>query len=657
MDIPSSAPVGGLIDRSVTSVGPSRSETVLDQAKYLHHSGSPWFLALTALGVVFGDIGTSPLYAFQVALTGLGHSPPTQADVLGIVSLILWALTVMVSLKYVVFVLRADNDGEGGILALLSLVAADQVANGAKLPVLVLLGVIGASLLYGDGVITPAISVLSAMEGLKLVAPGFEHFVMPATIAVLIGLFVIQRYGTGSIGKLFGPIMVIWFVVIGGLGAANIWLAPAILKAVSPAEAARFVIADPKISFVVIGAVFLALTGGEALYADMGHVGASAIRRAWFGLVLPALLLNYFGQGALILRDPTAADNPFYKLAPGWALIPMVVLATLATIIASQALVSGVFSLTRQAMQMGLSPRARITPTSADEAGQIYVPAANWLLMTGTLLTVVLFRSSENLAAAYGIAVSGTMLITTILLYRVAVTRWRWPPAVAIPIIAIFGAIDATFLVSNSIKIVEGGWFPLIVGGVIAALMLSWRKGSSEVRHRLHEMSMPLKEFIDYADNTCIGRAPGMGVWLTKVEHGASPMLLRHIEHNQFLHRTVVLLTFVLDRRPRVPFHERHSVHRLGHGFYRIQVRLGFMQTPDIPLTLINCNRLGFDADLEHKNYYIAHETIVRRAIGSSMQPIPFAIFSFLNRVASRAPDFFKIPHDAIIEVGFRVEI
>jgi KUP system potassium uptake protein len=657
MDLPSNAPVGGLIDRSATRVVPSQSEVAPDQAKYLHHAGSPWFLALTALGVVFGDIGTSPLYAFQVALTGVGHSPPTQADVLGIVSLILWALTVMVSLKYVVFVLRADNDGEGGILALLSLVAADQVANGARLPVLVLLGVIGASLLYGDGVITPAISVLSAMEGLKLVAPGFEHFVVPATIAVLIGLFVIQRYGTGSIGKLFGPIMVIWFVVIGGLGAANIWMAPAILRAVSPTEAVSFLIADPKISFVVIGAVFLALTGGEALYADMGHVGANAIRRAWFGLVLPALLLNYFGQGALILSDPAAADNPFYKLAPGWALIPMVVLATFATIIASQALVSGVFSLTRQAMQMGLCPRARITPTSVDEAGQIYVPAANWLLMTGTLLTVVLFRSSENLAAAYGIAVSGTMLITTILLYRVAVSRWQWPPAVAIPVIAIFGAIDAAFLVSNSIKIVEGGWFPLLVGGLIAVLMLSWRKGSSEVRHRLHEMSMPLNEFIDYADSTCIGRAPGMGVWLTKVEHGASPMLLRHIEHNRVLHATVVLLTFVSDRRPRVPFHERHSVHRLGHGFYRIQVRLGFMQTPDIPLTLINCNRLGFDADLDHKNYYIAHETIVRRAVGSAIEPIPFAIFSFLNRIASRAPDFFKIPHDAIIEVGFRVEV
>jgi KUP system potassium uptake protein len=655
MDMPSDG--GSLIDRSVTHSGPVQTGAGHDHPKYLHHAGSPWFLALTALGVVFGDIGTSPLYAFQVALTGVGHSAPTATEVLGIVSLILWALMIMVSLKYVVFVLRADNDGEGGILALLSLVASEQVAKGVKLPVFVLLGVIGASLLYGDGVITPAISVLSAMEGLKLVAPDFEHFILPATIAVLIGLFVIQRRGTGGIGKLFGPIMVVWFVVIGGLGAANIWMAPAILKAVNPAEAVRFLADDPKVAFVVIGAVFLALTGGEALYADMGHVGATAIRRAWFGLVLPALLLNYFGQGALVLVDPAAADNPFYKLAPGWALIPMVVLASFATIIASQALVSGVFSLTRQAMQMGLCPRARIISTSADEAGQIYIPAANWLLMTGTLLTVVLFRSSENLAAAYGIAVSGTMLITTILLYRVAVSRWQWPRGVAVPVIAIFGAIDATFLVSNSIKIVEGGWFPLIVGALIAALMLSWRKGSSEVRSRLQEMSMPLGEFLDYADKACIGRAPGMGVWLTKVAHGASPMLLRHIEHNRVLHQTVVLLSFLSDRRPRVPFHERHSVHRLGHGFYRIQVRLGFMQTPDIPLTLINCNKLGFDADLDHKNYYIAHETIVRREAESAMDPLSFAIFSFLNRIASRAPDFFRIPNDAVIEVGFRIEV
>jgi KUP system potassium uptake protein len=635
---------------------PTAAALAADAPAFVHHAGSPWFLALTALGVVFGDIGTSPLYAFQVALSGLGHAP-TAADVTGIVSLILWALMAMVSLKYVTFVLRADNDGEGGILALLSLVAAGKVANGARLPVLVLIGVIGASLLYGDGVITPAISVLSAMEGLKLVAPQFAHFIVPATLVILIGLFSIQRYGTERIGKLFGPVMVVWFAVLAVLGVANILMAPAILHALNPLEAARFLVADPKISIAVIGAVFLALTGGEALYADMGHVGATAIRRAWFALVLPALLLNYFGQGALILSDPTAADNPFYRLAPGWALMPMVALATCATIIASQALISGVFSLTRQAMQMGLCPRANIISTSGDEAGQIYVPAANWLLMTGTLLTVLLFRSSESLASAYGIAVSGTMLITTILLYRVAVSRWRWPPAVAIPVIAMFGAIDATFLVSNSIKIFEGGWLPLIVGSGIATLMLSWRKGSSEVKRRLQAMSMPLERFLPFADGAVIGRAPGLGVWLTKVEHGASPMLLRHIEHNRVLHEKVVLLTFVSDRRPRVPFGERHSVHRLGHGFYRIQVRLGFMQTPDIPLSLLNCNRLGFDADLEHRNYYIGHETIVRRDAGSAMGPVSFPIFSFLNRISSRAPDFFKIPQDAIIEVGFRVEI
>jgi KUP system potassium uptake protein len=651
MDMPTSIAVG----RSGESL--ANFTTKHDHPAYLHHAGSPWFLALTALGVVFGDIGTSPLYAFQVALTGLGHPAPTPTEVLGIVSLILWALMAMVSLKYVIFVLRADNEGEGGILALLSLVATGKVANGARLPILVVLGVIGASLLYGDGVITPAISVLSAMEGLKLLAPGFEHFIVPATVAILIGLFVIQRFGTERIGKLFGPVMVVWFVVIGLLGFINIWMAPAILQAVNPIEAARFLAADPKVAFVVIGAVFLALTGGEALYADMGHVGAGAIRRAWFGLVLPALVLNYFGQGALILNDPGAIDSPFYKLAPGWALIPMVILATLATIIASQALISGVFSLTRQAMQMGLSPRANIIATSGDEAGQIYVPAANWLLMIGTLFTVLLFRSSDSLAAAYGIAVSGTMLITTILLYRVAVSRWGWPPLLAVPIIAVFGAIDCTFLVSNSIKIVEGGWFPLVIGAVIATLMLCWRKGSSEVRRRLRDMSMPLDAFLVHADQTVIGRAPGLGVWLTKVDHGASPMLLRHLEHNRVLHEKVVLLTFVSDRRPRVPFAERHTLTRLGRGFYRIEVRLGFMQTPDIPLSLLNCTRLGFDADLVHQNYYVPHETVVRREQESAMDMVSFAIFSFLNRIASRAPDFFKIPQDAIIEVGFRVAI
>jgi KUP system potassium uptake protein len=616
--------------------------------------GAAPLAALSALGIVFGDLGTSPLYTLQTIVTAVGGHF-TAPSALGIFSLIIWALIITISVKYCLFVMRADNAGEGGILALMSLVGADSLSG--RTAVFTAMGLLGAGLIYGDGVITPAISVLSALEGVNVITAQFKPFIMPMAVVILAVLFGAQRYGTARIGAAFGPIMLVWFIVIAALGVTGILLEPEVLEAINPLLGLNYLAHSGAAGPLILGGVFLCMTGGEALYADMGHVGASAIRRAWFGLVLPALLLNYFGQGALVLADPGAIDNPFYKLAPGWALIPMVILAAAATVIASQALVSGVFSLTRQAMQMGLCPRARIVPTSADEAGQIYVPAANWLLMTGTLLTVVLFKSSDNLAAAYGIAVSGTMLITTILLYRVAVARWQWPPAVAVPVIAIFGAIDATFLVSNSIKIVEGGWFPLIIGTLIAALMLSWRKGSSEVRSRLQSMSMPLKEFLVHADSAVIGRAPGMGVWLTKVDHGASPMLLRHIEHNRVLHETVVLLTFLADRRPRVPFHERHSVHRLGHGFYRIQVRLGFMQTPDIPLSLINCNRLGFEGDLDHKNYYIAHETIVRRETNSAMDPLSFAVFSFLNRIASRAPDFFKIPQDAIIEVGFRVEI
>jgi KUP system potassium uptake protein len=573
--------------------------------------------------------------------------------VLGIVSLIFWALMAIVSLKYVVLVLRADNDGEGGILALLSLVASERIANRPGMPILVLLGIVGAALLYGDGVITPAISVLSAMEGLRLVAPAFEDFILPLTLAILIGLFMMQRRGTASIGRLFGPIMVSWFVVIGLLGVINIWAAPEILKALSPGEAARFVLANPLIAFAVMGGVFLALTGAEALYADMGHVGPTAIRRAWFGLVLPTLLLNYFGQGALVLADPKAADSPFYKLAPHWALIPLVGLAALATIIASQALISGVFSLTRQAMQLGLCPRMRIVPTSPEEAGQIYVPTANWLLMIGTSLVVVLFKTSQHLAGAYGIAISGTMLVTTILLYRVAIGRWKWPPALAMLIIVVFGAVDATFLASNSLKIVDGGWFPIAVGSAMVALMLCWRQGSSLVRHRLQDMSMPLERFVDNVDKMVVARAPGVGVWLTKVTHGASPMLLHHVKNNSVMHETVVLMTFVADRRPRVPLAERHSIEELGHGIYRIQVRLGFMQTPDIPLTLKNCRMLGFKVDLDDVHYYIAHEIVVRRARNSAMAAVPFAIFAFLTRIASRAPDFFKIPHEGLSEVGF----
>ena len=607
--------------------------------------------------MVFGDIGTSPLYAFSIALNATGNPLPTASDVEGIVSLIFWALIVMVSVKYVQLVLRADNDGEGGILALLFLVEGDRLVTSLRISWTLILGIIGASLLYGDGVITPAISVLSAMEGLKLAAPGFQAFILPVTLAILVGLFAIQRLGTHWIGRLFGPVMVAWFLVIAVLGAMNIAAAPGIIVALNPLAAVPILTGHPGIAAAVFGAIFLALTGGEALYADMGHVGAPAIRLAWYGIVLPALVLNYFGQGALLLNDPQAVDSPFYKLAPGWALVPLIILAAAATVIASQALICGVFSLTRQAMQMGLCPRADIVPTSSEEAGQIYVPTANWLLMAGTLLIVVMFKTSDNLGSAYGVAVSGTMLATTILLYELVTKRWRWPLVAAVPVIAVFGTVDGAFLAANSLKIAEGGWFPLTVGGAIAFLMWCWRRGTSEVRRRLQDMSMPLTDFIARIDDMVIGRAAGTAVWLTKVQHGVSPMLLHHVRHNAVLHETVVLLTVVPDRRPRVPFPERHTLERLGHGFYHIVVRLGFMQRPNIPLTLRNCEMLGFTADLQNVHYFIGHETVIRRAAGSKMGPVSFAIFAFLTKIASRAPDFFHIPQDTLSEVGFRVEI
>jgi KUP system potassium uptake protein len=644
-------------DTAIDTRVDASSKRVSDPHPEAVHAGGIGFLALTALGVVFGDIGTSPLYAFSIALNATGHPVPTPADVKGVVSLIFWALMIMVSLKYVLLVLRADNDGEGGILALLSLVEGNRLASGLRISLPMILGILGASLLYGDGVITPAISVLSAMEGLKLITPGFSPFILPGTLAILVGLFAIQRYGTHLIGRLFGPVMVVWFMVIGVLGIVNIAVAPGIVTALNPVNAVATMTQSPVIAAAVFGAIFLALTGGEALYADMGHVGAPAIRLAWFGLVLPALVLNYFGQGALMLADPQAADSPFFKLAPIWALVPIILLATLATVIASQALISGVFSLTRQAVQMGFCPRVRIIPTSSDEAGQIYVPSANWLLMAGTLLIVVMFKSSDALGSAYGVAVSGTMLATTVLLYYLMTRRWRVPILAAAPLIAVFGAVDCAFLAANSLKIFDGGWFPLTVGGIVASLMWCWRRGTSEVRRRLHEMSMPVDDFIANLDGMLIGRCPGTAVWLTKVEHGISPMILHHIRHNAVLHRTAVLLSVMPDRRPRVPFRERHKILRLAPGLYHITVRLGFMQRPDVPLTLRNCELLGFDVNLDDTHYFIGHETVIRRQVGSRMGPISFATFSFLTKIASRAPDFFRIPQDRLLEVGFRLEI
>jgi len=638
---------------------------VTDTADYVSHAveepkphHGPWWVAsMTALGIVFGDIGTSPLYALKIALAATGHDTPTQVDVLGVVSLLVWALTIVVALKYVILVLRADNEGEGGILALLSLVATAPRYVSRKLPFLLLIGICGAGLLYGDGVITPAVSVLSAMEGLKVAAPNFEHWVLPVTLVILIGLFLVQRRGTAEIGRWFGPIMLVWFITIGAAGLYGIAREPMILEAIDPHLGIAYMINNPTVSFGVFGAVFLALTGGEALYADMGHVGAPSIRRAWFGLVFPALLLNYFGQGGLMISQPDAIDNPFYKLVPAWFLIPMIALAAAATVIASQALISGVFSLTRQAIQMRLSPRMVVVPTSSRAYGQIYVSLVNWGLMVATLAVVVMFKTSDNLAAAYGIAVSGTMLITTILLYRIMRDQWHWPAYVAIPVTVLFAAIDGTFFSANCLKIVEGGWLPLAIGGFIAFTMISWRIGNIEVQQRLAENSIPFEDFIRQIDHVLVARLPGTGVFVTRMAETASPMLLHHVETNRVLHEDVVLLTVVPTKRPRVPASERLEIQELGNGFHRVVIRIGFMQRPDIPTALRGCSRLGLSFAQENLHYYIAHESLVRRAKDPALWgPVWFA-FNVMHRMGLRASDYFNLPPKMVMEVGFRLEI
>ena len=626
-----------------------------DSQSETHHG--PWWLAgLTALGIVFGDIGTSPLYAYQVALKATGHALPTPQDVLGITCLTFWALTLTVAIKYVAIVLRADNEGEGGILALLTLVIAKGDVH-RRLPLLMLLGVMGAALLYGDGVITPAISVLSAIEGIKVVKPELEPWVIPLTLAILVLLFLIQRRGTAEIGRLFGPIMLLWFLAIAAAGALAILERPSVLHAFDPRHAFRFLANDPAVSFAVFGAVFLALTGGEALYADMGHVGAPAIRRSWYIVVMPALVLCYFGQGALLLAHPDAADSPFYKLVPGWALTPMIVLAAIATVIASQALISGVFSMTRQAIQMRLSPRMPVVSTSSHAYGQIYIALVNWLLMAATLFVVLMFKSSDALAAAYGIAVSGTMLITTILLYRIVRDRWHWPLFVAWPLIAVFAAIDAAFFAANATKFVEGGWLPIAIAGLVCFIMLSWRLGNIEVQKRMGEDSVPLATFLEQVDSLLVARLPGCGVFVTRMSERASPIILHHIEHNRVLQEHVILLTVVPTRRPRVPPSERLEVFDLGHGFHRVVLRIGFMQRADIPAALRACQRMGLDFCKDKIHYYVGHESLARRTKQSKLSVPVWEAFNFMHRMSMRAADYFHLPQKQVIEVGFRLEI
>ncbi|HYH23424.1 MAG TPA: potassium transporter Kup [Azospirillum sp.] len=613
-------------------------------------------LTLAATGVVYGDIGTSPLYTLRECFGGEHGLALTPDNILGIMSLVFWALILVVSIKYVTFVMRADNKGEGGILALLALATQSRPDASGRLGPLMALGVFGAALFYGDGMITPAISVLSAVEGLEVAQPALEQVVVPATLVILIGLFAIQSHGTARVGTLFGPIMVTWFTVLAVLGLLEVAQQPQILAALDPRYGIAFFLTNGWHAFLVLGSVVLAVTGGEALYVDMGHFGRMPIRIAWFGLVLPALLLNYFGQAALLLTEPAAVRNPFYLLAPDWALYPMVALATMATVIASQAVISGVFSLTRQAVQLGLCPRLDIRHTSNEESGQIYIPRANWGLLAGVIGLVVWFQSSSNLAAAYGIAVTGDMIITTILALVVARRRWHWSvPACMVPGV-VFLTVDAGFFSANIIKIPQGGWAPLVIAVGALFLMSTWRRGRAILSRRLAEDSLPLDHFIKRQAKSDVHRVKGTAVFMTSSSDTVPIALLHNLKHNQVLHERVVFVTVLVEDVPRVPAKDRVTVEGLAEGFYRITVRYGFSQEPNIPKALRLCKAFGLEFDLMATSFFLGRETLIPR-----MEP-PMAqwrekLFVVMSRTAVSATDFFKIPPNRVVELGTQVQL
>jgi KUP system potassium uptake protein len=617
--------------------------------------------SLGALGVVYGDIGTSPLYAMKECLA-YPFSPhavmPLAPEVLGVLSLVFWALMLVICVKYIAFVLRADNKGEGGILALAALLeGAEGTGRARRLALPMLLGLFGAGLLFGDGAITPAISVLGAMEGLSEQNAALSHLIEPITIAILVGLFLVQRYGTGRIGVAFGPIMLLWFVSIGAIGVRWILAEPGVLAAANPAHAVRFVATHGYHGFVVVGLVFLVVTGGEALYADMGHFGRRPIRIAWFGVALPGLLLNYFGQGALLLtRPPGSVRNPFYAMVEGPLLIPMLVLATLAAIIASQALISGVFSLTRQAMQLGFWPRLTVVHTSARTEGQIYIPEMNWLLMIGTLLLVLEFRTSSNLAAAYGIAVTGTMAITTCLYFLVCVRRWEQPLGRSLLFLVPFLIIDLAFFSSNALKVFAGGWFPLAVGLVVFAVMTTWWRGRSELSRIMEEASIPDELFLLDIEGSPPHRVRGTGVFMTSSMNGIGNLVLHHLKHNQVLHEHVVLFSVLTEPSPWVAPQRGLEVRALGHGFFRVVARVGFMQTPDVPQMLGRCREYGLAAEPSTTTYYLGRETLLttgRARIARWRK----ALFSFLSRNARPPTAFFSLPPNRVVELGAQIEV
>jgi KUP system potassium uptake protein len=618
-------------------------------------------LTITALGVVYGDIGTSPLYALRECFKPEYGISATPANIYGVLSLIVWSLTLVVSVKYIVYVMRADNHGEGGILAMLALIIGKPTIHQHRRKILIALGLVGAALLYGDGVITPAISVLGAMEGLDVVSTAFRTLVVPLTLIVLVVLFVFQRLGTAKVGALFGPIMAVWFLAIAALGGAEIMRAPRILLAVNPMYAIEFFRERGSSAFVLLGAVVLAVTGAEALYADMGHFGKKPIRLAWFGLVFPCLLLNYFGQGALVLRDPAAALNPFYLLAPRPLLYPLIALATVAAVIASQALISGAFSLTQQCVQLGYSPRVTIIHTSAHEAGQIYIPEVNGALMISCLLVVIGFGSSTALGAAYGIAVTGTMAITTVLFAVVAATRWRWPRWRALSLAGAFLAIDLAFLSSNALKIAHGGWVPLVIAIVLFTAMTTWKRGREILRERLTEISMPLDSFITSIGKSSIPRVPGTAVFMTSDSDGAPVVLLHHLKHNKVLHERVILLSVQNTGIPEVKNDDRLTLQRMEHGFVRVVARYGFMESPDVKHVMELLRRQGVKSRPLETSYYLGREQLIARNKawkrgGSTMNIWRKRLFAIMAKNSRSAAEFFQLPPNRVIELGTQIE-
>jgi len=610
---------------------------------------------VAALGVVFGDIGTSPLYALRESFGGSAAPVLDRPDLLGVLSLILWALVLVISIKYLVFVLRADNQGEGGIIALVALLNPWRSKPGEARYWLMLLGLFGACLLYGDGTITPAISVLSAVEGLHVAAPGLVTFVVPITIVILIGLFATQRYGSASIGLLFGPVMLLWFLVMALLGLRGIAMEPAVLAAFNPWYAVTFFAANGSTGFLTLGAVFLVVTGGEALYADLGHFGLASIRRAWFLIVFPALLLNYLGQGALLIGQPGAIQAPFFHLAPDWAAMPLVVLATVATIIASQAVISGTFSLTRQAIQLGQLPRMRVIFTQAEESGQVYLPLVNWLLMVACIALVVGFGSSDALASAYGVAVSMDMVVTTLLAVAVA-WRFGWRPLIALGAGLFFVTIDGAFLGANLAKIPDGGWYALLIAALIFLLMWSWRAGRALLSMRLAERSITQDAFLQQLETAPPHRVPGTAVVVTS--HGESCVpasLVHHMACTQVLHERVIFLTVVTADRPHVPAAERLDFEDLGSGVLRMQVHYGFSQPPNIPVALKLGEHVGIPIDTDAVIYILGRETLIARR---DVPGLPFwqeRIFVWLARNAARATAYYHLPEERVLEIGLQV--